>query len=96
MLSKELLGYVSVACAAIGYGYYIRSVLLRRTKPHAFSWGVWSLLMLIVFLAQMSKGAEAGGWVAGFSTGACIIANGSLALMILWRRLRLRRYSDGA
>jgi len=72
-MNQNMIGLFSVLCAAIGYGSYIRSVLRNRTKPHLFSWGVWTLLMGIVFFAQMEKGAGAGGWVTGFSAAACLV-----------------------
>lgn len=72
MTYQDFLGYFSVAFAAVGYGSYIASILKKKTKPHLFSWGVWSLLMAIVFLAQVSKGAGAGAWVMGFSAAACL------------------------
>jgi hypothetical protein len=73
MFNEQLFGVFSSGCAAVGYGIYIRSVLKRETKPHLFSWIVWSLVLLIVFLAQVSKGAGPGAWPAGFSTAVCIL-----------------------
>lgn len=73
MVDKQTLGFISVALSAIGYGSYIRSIIQKRTKPHLFSWAVWAVLMVIVFLAQVSKGAAAGAWVTGFSAAACVV-----------------------
>jgi hypothetical protein len=73
MTHQDFLGFFSVACASVGYGSYIRSILQKKTKPHLFSWGVWSLLMAIVFFAQVSKGAGAGAWVMGFSACCCLL-----------------------
>lgn len=65
-----------MAISTIGYGIYIRSTLKKQTKPHLFSWAVWTVLMFIVFFAQLSKGGGAGAWVTGFSAAACLIIAG--------------------
>lgn len=73
MTHHEVFGFVSVACAALGYGNYIRTVLIRQTKPHLFSWLVWGVVIGIICLAQLSKGAGAGAWATGFSSASCIV-----------------------
>jgi hypothetical protein len=87
-MNKELLGFISVTCAAIGYGYYIWTVIKRRTKPHAFSYGVWALLLSIIFLAQTSRGGASGAWVTGFSALPCIIIAG---LALVWGEKNITR-----
>jgi len=72
-MSKELFGYLSVVFASVGYSTYIWSIVKGTTKPHAFSWGVWSILMAIIFFAQLSKGAAAGAWVTGYSAAICVV-----------------------
>ena len=73
MSHQDWFGAVSVALAATGYTSYITGILKKRTKPHLFSWGVWAIIMTIVFIAQCIKGAGAGAWVTGFSAGACVL-----------------------
>ena len=72
MSHQDWFGAVSVALAATGYTSYIVGILKKRTKPHLFSWGVWAIIMTIVFVAQFIKGAGAGAWVTGFSAAACL------------------------
>jgi hypothetical protein len=82
MLShQQLFGLFSVAFSTIGYGIYVRSILQKRTKPHLFSWLVWTVVMGIVTLAQFSKGAGAGSWATGSSALACLF----VAIMAMTR-----------
>ncbi len=76
MTIQDIFGVVSVVFAAAGYGAYIYTVLKGRTKPHVFSWAVWGVLVFIVFLAQLSKGAGAGAWATGFSAVAYFVIAG--------------------
>ncbi|HEU0117584.1 MAG TPA: hypothetical protein VFR09_03025 [Alphaproteobacteria bacterium] len=79
MSEKEYLGLLSIFLSLIGYGVYIRSIIRKVTKPHAFSWIIWSVLMGIVFFAQMSRGGGAGAWVTGASAlMCCIISAGAI------------------
>ena len=48
-------------------------MLNGSTKPHAFSWFVWSLPTAIVFVAQLMKGGGAGSWATGLSLLLCTI-----------------------
>lgn len=72
---KELLGGVTIFLSLVGYIPYIRDVIKGKTKPHAFSWVVWTLITFIVGFAQLAAGS---GWgavhnlVTGF-VGAIIL-----------------------
>ena len=35
---KELLGFISLALAVIGYSTYFWAIFRGQTKPHMFSW----------------------------------------------------------
>lgn len=67
---KILLGVAAIAIGFIGYVPYIRDTLKGTTKPHVFSWFLWSLMEAIVFFAQISKGGGVGAIVTG--TGAVV------------------------
>lgn len=47
---------------------YIRSIMEGKTKPHVFSWVIWSSTTFIVFLAQLSDKGGAGAWPLGVSS----------------------------
>lgn len=70
---KLALGYLTILLAFISYIPYIRDVLENKTKPHAFSWLIWSVLSAIAFAAQFVKHGGAGAWVTGFTTVACLV-----------------------
>jgi hypothetical protein len=65
---KILFGVISVVVSLICYPQYVYSVFRGQTKPHAFSWGLWALTELTVFVAQAWAGAGPGAWAA-CSTG---------------------------
>ena len=72
MTSAQLwLGYGSLLISTISYVIYIPDVIRGKTKPHSFSWLVWSVLGLTAFLIQATAGAGAGAWVNGYSAIAC-------------------------
>ncbi len=58
---------------ATGYFFYFRSIFRGITKPHIFTWLVYGVLDVIVFAAQIIKGAGPGAWALGFSAIVCFI-----------------------
>lgn len=78
---KQAFGAISVLFAFAQYVPYIRDVAKGSTKPHAFSWFVWSLPCAIVYAAQIVKGGEAGSWATGVSTVLCTI----IFILCFWR-----------
>jgi chromate transport protein ChrA len=74
-----LLGTVTILIAVVSYSLYFRDVLAGKTKPHAFTWLIWSFLNLFVFYAQVMNNGGPGAWV----TGAAAIANGIIFLLAL-------------
>lgn len=67
MLDKNYIGLMTLIIAIISYSLYFRNIFKGKTKPHAISWLVWSLLNGAIFLTQRNNGAGAGGWITGFS-----------------------------
>lgn len=68
-----LVGIGSLIVSTISYVIYITDIIKGKTKPHSFSWLVWSVLGLTVFLIQTVEGAGAGAWVNGYSAIACAV-----------------------
>ncbi len=64
---KEWIGVLSLAVGSIGDVAYIGSILRGKTRPHAFTWVVWELIMSIVFLGQLAAGAGPGAWLTGYN-----------------------------
>ena len=61
--TKSLIGLIAVILTFIGYFPYIRDILNKKTKPHIFSWIIWTIVTGIIYLLQVSDGAGAGSWV---------------------------------
>jgi hypothetical protein len=64
---KELLAAAAVVLTFAMFVPYVRSVRAGRTRPHAFSWIVWGLGTLVVFLAQLADRGGWGAWPIGLS-----------------------------
>ena len=79
---KAVLGVVAILLGLLSYIPYIISIHKGQTKPHAFSWLVWGLLMMIGFSAQIYDGGGAGAWVTGFS--------GLVSLYVAWKAWCIR------
>ena len=60
MLSKPLIGGISVLIGFIGYVPYLRDTFIGKTKPHVFSWIIWAILEYTAFGIQIKEGAGAG------------------------------------
>lgn len=70
-LSHEELAYIAMVISMVGYIPYIYSTLRNRTKPHVFSWLIWAIMMGVMCMAQLEKGAGAGAWVMMLSSSMC-------------------------
>ncbi|MCB1615622.1 MAG: hypothetical protein KDI30_06385 [Pseudomonadales bacterium] len=64
---KEVFSLLAIALSFLAFAPYIRSIRLGNTKPHVFSWVIWSVTTLIVFFAQLADGAGVGAWAIGLS-----------------------------
>lgn len=70
---KEVLGFIATLLGLIGYWPYFLDLFKGKTKPHAFSWFVWSILTGIAFAAQIMEEAGPASWVTGLSACICFI-----------------------
>ncbi len=68
--SKIIIGGIAFFLFLLGYILYVKDIFRGRTKPHAFSWLIWSVLGGIVFFAQITNNAGPGSWVIGLSMSA--------------------------
>ena len=67
MINKELLSAIAISLTFIAFIPYINAIRRGQTKPHIFSWLIWSSTTFIVFLAQLAGGGGAGAWPIGVS-----------------------------
>ena len=64
---KEFLVIIGVVITFIAYIPYFRDIIDGKTKPHAFTWLIWSLLTAIAFVAQVSDGGGIGSVILGIT-----------------------------
>ena len=64
---KELLSAAGIVLTFVIFVPYIQSIQQGRTKPHVFSWFIWALGTVVVFLAQLAAGGGPGAWPIGTS-----------------------------
>lgn len=77
-MTKEILSAIAILLTLYAFYPYLRSILKGETKPHVFSWVIWGITTLIVFLAQLADRGGAGAWPTGIS-GIITLAVATLA-----------------
>ena len=68
---KHLFGLLAAAQSTVNLSLYLRSVLQGKTKPHMFTWLLWSGVIGIVFVIQLTHGAGSGSWQTACSATLC-------------------------
>ena len=71
-MNKALLGQWSVALVAVSTVIYWRLMLLRRIKPHMFTWLIWSLAVGIAAAGRHVEHAGAGAWGMAAISISCL------------------------
>lgn len=72
-LTPEWIGALAVVLGIVSQGLYIFSILRGQTKPHLFTWLVWTILGGIGYAAQVHDNAGPGAWVMGMTSIVCAI-----------------------
>ena len=67
------MGTAGSIIAILLYSYYLVRVLRLETKPHPYSWLVWSLVAGISGFGELDGGAGAGAWVTLSSSFMCFL-----------------------
>ena len=73
---KVILAILAAVIALISYIPYFRNMFSGKTKPHAFSWLVWTVLLSIGFAAQVVEKGGAGAWITGSTAFLCFVIFG--------------------
>ena len=60
---KLIFSILSIIVASISYIPYFKDIFKNKTKPHLFSWFIFSITTGIIFALQMQGGAGVGGWI---------------------------------
>ena len=92
IITNEILGAVSIILAALSLIPYFISVLSGRTRPHMFSWAIWTVLTAIAFMVQWTSGAGPGAWATAFSAVGCL----AILIAAFWHGERHITRSDWA
>jgi hypothetical protein len=66
-MDKDDWGALAILLTFVAYLPYIVSIRRGTTRPHVFSWVIWSATTFIVFLAQLADDGGAGAWSIGVS-----------------------------
>lgn len=70
---KEVIGLIAVFLSIAGFLPYIKDILAKKTKPHLYTWLVWTPLTFLAFLAQVKGGAGPGAWTTGITALICLV-----------------------
>ncbi len=62
---KVVLGLVAAVLAAASAYTYIRDIFRGNTKPHIYTWLIWTTVTIIGFLGQWYSGGGPGAWATG-------------------------------
>lgn len=69
---------------------YILTIFKGQTRPHTYTWLVWTILTGIGFAAQISEGAGTGAWTLGLVA----LLNGTITILSLKYGSKDRTKSD--
>lgn len=73
MTDKEWIAFLVGIIACINMAEYVRVIVKRQIKAHAFSWIIWGFTQLIAGAAQLAKGGGAGAVVMIFGALPCFV-----------------------
>ncbi|MEK7575401.1 MAG: hypothetical protein AAB511_04205 [Patescibacteria group bacterium] len=76
---KIVLGAVAAILALFSSFLYIRDILRGNTKPHTYTWLIWSIVTTIAFLGQWVSGGGPGSWATGV---AAVVTIGTFFLSL--------------
>lgn len=72
----NLLWYISIILSLAAYVWYLWSLFRGKTKPHAFSRFIRSIMTGTAFFAQRTQTHELGTWVMWISAAMCLFIAG--------------------
>lgn len=69
----EIVGIITVVMSIGIHVPYLADTIKGKIRPHPFTWILWTLLTIIVFIAQFVDGAGPGAWGTGVVGAFCIV-----------------------
>ncbi|MDQ5893009.1 MAG: hypothetical protein QG640_19 [Patescibacteria group bacterium] len=76
---KIILGTIAALLALFSSYLYIRDIFRGNTKPHTYTWLIWSIVTTIAFLGQWVSGGGSGSWATGV---AAVVTIGTFLLSL--------------
>lgn len=76
MKAQFIFGAASIVMLLCSRAGYFAGIFRGKTRPHLFSWFIWSVLSGIGFAAQAAEGAGPGSWGRGFGAVTCLLLVG--------------------
>ncbi len=76
---KIIFGTIAAALALFSSYLYIRDIFRGNTKPHMYTWLIWSIVTTIAFFGQWVSGGGPGSWATGV---AAIVTIGTFFLSL--------------
>lgn len=70
---KIILGAIAALLAIFSSYLYIRDIFRGNTKPHTYTWLIWSIVTTITFFGQWVSGGGPGSWATGVSAIVTIL-----------------------
>ncbi|MBI1862855.1 hypothetical protein HYS00_01905 [Candidatus Microgenomates bacterium] len=70
---REIIGVIAVVISLISLLPYISDIVRNKTKPHLYTWLVWTPLTFLAFFAQWSDNAGPGSWTTGVTAVICLV-----------------------
>jgi hypothetical protein len=70
---QEIIAVIALLMGLVTTTTYITSILCGKTKPHLYSWIVYSILTAIAFFAQVHDHGGPGTWITGITAAQCIM-----------------------
>lgn len=87
-MTAVILVFVGTVAGVVAFTPYLRNVLRGKTKPHTFSWLLWTALNILNFAAQLSDHAGPGAWITG---GAAVLSCSVFVLSIPFGEKDIRK-----
>lgn len=69
----EIIGFAALMLGFIAQWIYLASIFRGETKPHLFTWVVWTIIGGIGFAAQLHDDAGPGAWTMGGMVLCCAL-----------------------
>ncbi len=76
---KVIVSIVAIILVFVGYVPYIIDTVKGTTRPHAFSYFLWALLVYIIFALQLQAGGGLGSWIT-FTVATVMVVVFALSL----------------